>query len=75
MNSCCACRWIETGEDCGHGGSDGITSPHTHCAKHGGGLLPEDHSEIRLVPDASRAVWYTDEQRAALGLAPRKRRR
>ena len=33
--TCCACRWVAWGEECGHPESDGITSPHTHCPKHG----------------------------------------
>lgn len=34
--SCCACRWVVWGEDCGHPESDGIESPHDHCERHDG---------------------------------------
>lgn len=34
--TCCACRWVAWGEDCGHGPSDGIDSPHDHCEMHSG---------------------------------------
>lgn len=33
---CCACRWIKGYGDCGHGESDGLTSPHIHCRDHAG---------------------------------------
>jgi hypothetical protein len=31
-------------------------------------ILPEDHSEIVIVPDAQRDVWLTDEQRRQPGI-------
>jgi hypothetical protein len=35
-DTCCACRWVVVGEDCGHPESDGIESPHDHCEMHRG---------------------------------------
>lgn len=31
---CCACKWIKGYGECGHGYSDGLTSPHIHCKDH-----------------------------------------